>query len=257
MGAAHLSYNPSCLSYSVVGDKLCFKLHGSSYWLLLLGSRMGCCRHPLHRSLGLLATATSIQHLGFRQAGNIHRHRLSNWDSYIFNNAHKTVHVDELGMEKRPRKRYWITILIVLSISLYTAWHLQLNPQHIPLFLATTIVAIGFVVVMALLPKYRMRFVEKIVAYHDKEKSLGALYRYKNVALALILINSLIFSVLWRYKLIPSQYVSLYAIAFLLINLTSGAILIAGMLKTMGKWVLLLMAIGSVIAILRILTWSR
>jgi len=160
-------------------------------------------------------------------------------------------------MEKRPRKRYWIAILIVLSISLYTAWHLQLNPQHIPLFLATTIVAIGFVVVMALLPKYRRRFAEKIVAYHDKEKSLGALYRYKNVALALILINSLIFSVLWQYKLIPSQYVPLYAIAFLLINLTSGAILIAGMLKTMGKWVLLLIAIGSVIAILRILTWSR
>gem|GEM_PF-6433159 len=160
-------------------------------------------------------------------------------------------------MEKRPRKWYWIAILIVLSISLYTVWYLQLNPQHIPLFLATTIVAIGFVVVMALLPKYRRRFVEKIVAYHDKEKSFGALYRYKNVALALILINSLIFSVLWQYKLIPSQYVSLYAIAFLLINLTSGAILIAGMLKTMGKWVLLLMAIGSVIAILRILTWSR
>jgi len=160
-------------------------------------------------------------------------------------------------MEKRPRKRYWIAILIILSISLYTAWHLQLNPQHIPLFLATTIAAIGFVVVMALLPKYRRRFVEKIVAYHDKEKSLGALYRYKNVALALILINSLVFSMLWQYKLIPSQYVPLYAIAFLLINLTSGAILIAGMLKTMGKWVLLLIAIGSVIAILRLLTWSR
>lgn len=80
----------------------------------------------------------------------------------------------ELQEMKVSRKRYWIAILIVLSISLYTVWHLQLNPQHIPLFLATTIVAIGFVVVMALLPKYRMRFVEKIVAYHDKEKSARA-----------------------------------------------------------------------------------
>jgi len=160
-------------------------------------------------------------------------------------------------MEKWLGKRYWIAILIVLSVSVYTVWYLQFNPQHIPLFLATTIIAIGFVVAMALLPKYRKHFVEKIMAYHDKEKSLGALYRYKNVALALIIINSLIFSILWQYKIIPSQYIPLYAIAFLLINLTSGAILIAGMLKTMGKWVLLLMAIGSVIALLRILTWPR
>ena len=159
-------------------------------------------------------------------------------------------------MEKWSGKWYWIAILILLSISLYTAWYLQLNPQQIPLFLTTTIIAIGFVVVMALLPKYRRRFGEKIVVYHAKEKSLGALYRYKNVALALILINSLIFSVLWQYQLIPSQYVPLYAITFLIINLTSGAILIVGLLKTIGKWVLLLMAIGSVIAILRILTWS-
>ena len=160
-------------------------------------------------------------------------------------------------MEKQPRKWYWIAILVVLSISLYTAWYLQLHPQHIPLFLATTIVAMGFVVVMALLPKYRRRFAEKIMAYHAKEKSLGRPYHYKNVALALIIINSLVFSVLWQYQLIPSQYVPFYAITFLIINLASGAILIVGLLKTIGKWVLLLMAIGVVIAILRILTWSR
>jgi hypothetical protein len=157
----------------------------------------------------------------------------------------------------RKYKDWFAALVFMIVITGYSVWYLHLNPQHVPLFLTTIIVALGFVAVMALLPKYRRRFAEKIVAYHDKEKSLGALYRYKNVALALILINSLIFSVLWQYKLIPSQYVPLYAIAFLLINLTSGAILIAGMLKTMGKWVLLLMAIGSVIAILRILTWSR
>ncbi len=160
-------------------------------------------------------------------------------------------------MEEQPRKWYWIAILVVLGISLYTTWYLQLHPQHISLFLATTIVAVGFVVVMALLPKYRRRFAEKIMAYHAKEKSLGRLYHYKNVALALILINSLVFSVLWLYQLIPSQYVPFYAITFLIINLTSGAILIVGLLKTIGKWVLLLMVIGLVIAIPRILTWLR
>jgi len=110
---------------------------------------------------------------------------------------------------------------------------------------------------MALLPKYRRRFAEKIAVYHAKEKSLGRLYRYRNVALALILINTLVFSVLWQYQLIPSQYIPFYAITFLIINITSGAILIVGLLKTMGKWILLLIAIGVVIAILRILTWSR
>lgn len=156
----------------------------------------------------------------------------------------------------RKHKDWFAVFIFVVGLAGYIIWYLSLNPQHIPLFLTTTIITIGFVVVMALLPKYRRRFAEKIMAYYAKEKSLGRLYRYKNVALALIIINSLIFSVLWQYQLIPPQYVALYAVTFLVINLTSGAILIAGMLKTIGKWVLLLMAIGVVIAILRILTWS-
>lgn len=153
-----------------------------------------------------------------------------------------------------PSRRYWVAILIFLGICIYTVWYLQVNPQNIPLFLAIGVVAVGFVVLMALLPKYRRRFLEAIMAYHAKEKGLGALYRYKNMALALILINSLIFSVLWQYQLIPSQYIPMYAISFLIINLTSSTILIVGLLKTIGKWVLLLIAIGSVIALLRFLT---
>ena len=159
-------------------------------------------------------------------------------------------------MNKWPSRRYWVAVLIILGMLIYIVWYLSFNPRYVLVFLATTIIALGFVAVMALLPKYRRRFAEKIMAYYAKEKSLGRLYRYKNVALALIIINSLIFSVLWQYQLIPPQYVALYAVTFLVINLTSGAILIAGMLKTIGKWVLLLMAIGVVIAILRILTWS-
>lgn len=160
-------------------------------------------------------------------------------------------------MEKWPRKWYWIAILVVLSVSLYTAWYLQLNPQRLPLFLVTITVAIGFVVLMALLPEYRRRLAERIAVYHAKEReSLGRLYRYRNVALAVILINSLVFPLLWQYQLIPSQYMPLYVITFLIINVASGAILAVGLLKTMGKWVLLLVAIGVVIAILRVLTWS-
>jgi hypothetical protein len=191
------------------------------------------------------------------QNGNVDCYELNNCDTHISNNAHKTIHVGVPDIEKWSRRWYWVAILIALGISLYTAWYLLLHPQHVLLFLATTIVAVGFVVVMALLPKYRRRFAEKMTAYHAKEKSLGRLYRYKNVAVALILINSLIFSVLWQYQLIPAQYVLSYAITFLIVTLTAGAILIAGLLKTMGKWVLLFIAIGSVIAILRILTWSR
>jgi len=155
------------------------------------------------------------------------------------------------------KRREWLGALIFVGVIIVcVAWSLLLNPQHVPLFLAVAIGALGFVAVMALLPKLRRRFIERVVAYHVKdEERRGWLYRYRKVAIAVIVVMALIFPIATR--LLPSQYVPLYVIAFLLINLTSGAILIAGMLKTMGKWVLLLMAIGSVIAILRILTWSR
>ena len=156
-------------------------------------------------------------------------------------------------MERRSRKWYWTAILVILSGSLFTIWYLQFNPQSFPLFLVTIIVATGFVVTLALLPEHRRRLVEKVMAYHAKEKSLGRLYNYKKVALALIFVSTLVFPMLWQYQLIPLQYVPFYAITFLVITIISGTILIIGLLKTIGKWVLLLIVVSVLIAILRIL----
>jgi hypothetical protein len=154
------------------------------------------------------------------------------------------------------RKGWFFAILATSFVIIYTVWYLYVEPQHIPLFLATAIVALSFVAVMFLLPKYGQRLVEKILAYHAKEKRLGGFYRYQKVAVALIIINSLIFSVVWRYRLIPSQYTSFYALTFLIITLASGIVLIAGLLKTAGKWGLLLIAILIIVGILRVWIWA-
>lgn len=53
-------------------------------------------------------------------------------------------------MDKWTNKWQWVAILMILSIlSGCTLWYLSLNPQHVPVFLATTIIALGFVAVMA------------------------------------------------------------------------------------------------------------
>jgi len=153
-------------------------------------------------------------------------------------------------------KDWLVSIIIISFVIILTLWNLYFEPQRIPLFLATAIIAFSFVVMMALLPKYRQRFAKKIIAYHAKEKRLGALYRYKIVATALIIINSVIFSIAWRYQFIPSQYVPFYVLTFLIITLASGIVLIAGLLKTAGKWGLLLIAILTLVAVLNVWIWA-
>jgi len=157
----------------------------------------------------------------------------------------------------RVSRKYWLLAILATSfVIIYTVWYLYLEPQHIPLFLATTIVALSFVIVMFLLPKHRQRLVEKILVYHAKERKLGAFYRYQKVAVALIIINILIFSIVWRYQLVPSQFIAFYALTFLIITLASGIVLMAGLLKTAGKWGILVMAILTVVAVLRVLIWA-
>lgn len=230
MEAIDLFHYSSCFSCVVVGYWTRFRLDGYSYRPLHLGSPMGHHRHSLHRGLGLLSTATSVHNIGLRQAANINCHRLSHWDTHISNHAHKTIHVGELDMEKQPRKWYWIATLILLSISLYTAWYLQLNPQHIPLFLTTTIIAIGFVVVMALLPKYRQRLVNGILEYDAKGKERGGwLYRYQKVAVAAIAMMALIFPI--ATKLLASQYIPYFVLALVIVNLVAGSVLIGGLVR--------------------------
>lgn len=160
-------------------------------------------------------------------------------------------------MDTRVSRRDWLFVILVTSfVIIYTVWYLYFELQHTPLFLATAIIALSFGAVMFLLPKYRQRLVEKILVYHAKEKKLGGFYRYQKVSGALIIINSLIFSVFWRYQLIPSIYMPFYALTFLIIALASGIVLIAGLLKTTGKWGILLIATLTVVAFLQVLIWT-
>jgi len=120
--------------------------------------------------------------------------------------------------------------------------------------LATTIIALGFVAVMTLLPKYRQRLVKKMIEYHVKEREMGReLYRYYRVAFLVIIICALVFPVVLQYQLIASQHMPLFVLTFFFVNLAAGVIFIAGFLKAKGKWGLLLIAIVLASALLGIL----
>jgi len=147
-------------------------------------------------------------------------------------------------MKKQSNKWYWIAILMLLGMLGYVGWYLSFNPQYFLFFLATAIIALVFVVAMALLPKYRKRLVEKVLEHHIKEKETGGwLYRYYRVALVVIIICALVFPVVSQYQLIASQYMPIFVLAFFIVNLAASVIFIAGFLKTWGKWGLLFVAV--------------
>jgi hypothetical protein len=146
----------------------------------------------------------------------------------------------------------WFAVLIFMSMLVgCTTWHLLLNQQQIPVFLTATIVALGFVGIMILLPKYRQQLVKRIVAYDARSKEQRGLYRYQKLALAITTTCILIYSI--AMALLPSQYIPYFVVTFLIVLLTAGSVVIAGFLKTAGKWgylVLLASVIISVIAVL-------
>ena len=112
-------------------------------------------------------------------------------------------------MNKWTGKWYLVAILIILSMLGYLVWYVSLNSRYVFVFLATTIIALGFVAVMTLLPKYRQRLVKKIIEYHVKEKEMGKeLYRYYRVALLVIIVCALVFPIVLQYQLIASQYMA-------------------------------------------------
>lgn len=147
-------------------------------------------------------------------------------------------------MDKWSSKWYWVAILIILGMLGYILWYLSLNPRYVLVFLATTIIALGFVAVMALLPKYRLQLVKKMLEYRVKEREMGrALYRYYKVALVIIIVCALFFPVVFQSQLIASQHMPLFVLTFFIVNLVAGIIFIAGFLKARGKWGLLLIAV--------------
>ncbi|UCE96022.1 MAG: hypothetical protein JSV51_10090 [Candidatus Bathyarchaeota archaeon] len=149
----------------------------------------------------------------------------------------------------------WIYALIVIAIiAVCTVWHLHHTPQHIPLFLTTTIIALGFIVVMALLPKIRQRLVKGLLAFNTRQEELGGwLYRYRRIALVLFFIIILTFPLLLQYQFIPPSYMPWAVLTFFIIILALGAIQIAGLLRAAGWWGLLLIATLVAIAVLRFL----
>lgn len=162
--------------------------------------------------------------------------------------------MDSRGLGQK--RKDWIYVLIVISIiSVYTYWYLSLHPQHISLFLTLTIIVLGFVALMTLIPKYRRRLLKRILAYHTKQKEVGGwLYRYQRIGLILFFITILIFPLLSQYQLIESQYMPWVTLAFFITILASASIQMVGLLKVAGKWGLLLILILALIAALRIWT---
>jgi hypothetical protein len=151
----------------------------------------------------------------------------------------------------------WVAVFVFVSLLTYfTVWYLYLNPQHITLFLITTAVALSFVAIMAFLPKYRQRLVNKILVFHNKTQQKGAFYKHAmafNAAMmAIVLGLSLVLT--HNPELLSIPYVSYLFMIVLAVFLISAFMFIYSFFKTAGKWALVLLAIGATIAILRYLT---
>lgn len=114
-----------------------------------------------------------------------------------------------------------VNLLVAVGavLALYTTWYLLLNQQQIPVFLTATIVALGFVGIMILLPKYRQQLVKRIVAYHARSKEQRGLYRYQKLALVITTTGILIFPI--ATALLPSQYIPYFAVTFLIVQFDS------------------------------------
>ena len=90
----------------------------------------------------------------------------------------------------------WLGVLVLISVVTgLTVWYLSLNPHNILRFLIGPIIGLGFVVVMALFPKYRQQFVKKVLSFHVKAQKRGGLtYRYGKIFFAVMIITLTVFS---------------------------------------------------------------
>jgi len=148
----------------------------------------------------------------------------------------------------------WLAVLIFMSTLIgCTTWYFLLNQQQIPIFLTATIIALGFVGTMILLPKYRQQLVKRIVAYHARSKEQRGLYRYQKLALVITTTCILIYSI--AMALLPSQYIPYFVVTFLIVLLTAGSVVIAGFLKTAGKWGYLVLLASVIISVIGVLLY--
>ena len=71
----------------------------------------------------LLASVTSVQNIGFRQARNIHCYRLNNRDTSICHNAYKTIHVGEPDMDIAMIS--WVLFSASIAVFAYLVYKLS------------------------------------------------------------------------------------------------------------------------------------
>jgi hypothetical protein len=151
----------------------------------------------------------------------------------------------------------WVAAIIFISaFTGLTIWYLYLNPHYILRFLIAPIIALAFVAVMFLFPKYRQRFVKKVVSFHvETQKRGGLLYRYSRVFNAIMITVLIVFSaVAVRYPaILDIPYVPYLVAALFIVSLISFVAFISSFLRAAGKWALILIAIATAMAVLHIL----
>jgi hypothetical protein len=151
----------------------------------------------------------------------------------------------------------WFAVLVFISVLTgLTLWYLYLNPQDIPRFLIAPIIALGFVAVMFLFPKYRQRFVKKVLSFHFKaQKRGGLLYTYGRIfsAISSTILVLVSIAITINPEILGVTYVPYLMFALFIVLLISFVAFISGFLRASGKWGLVIIAIATAIAVLRIL----
>ena len=150
----------------------------------------------------------------------------------------------------------WIAVfLFVGGLLVYTVWYLQSFPQYIPVFSVGLLVLILLAALVGLRPKYKEWIRRLVMKFHVRGlKSGGWFYSHRRHVFILLVLVSVLMPILGSSKLVPAQYFPAIAVAGFLIILASGAVLVAGFLRAVGKWGIMFILILTLMAILRIWT---
>jgi hypothetical protein len=157
----------------------------------------------------------------------------------------------------RQKNKEWAAVIIFIStFTVLTLWYLYLNPQYILRFLIAPIIGLAFAAVMLLFPKYRQRFVKKVVSFQvETQKRGGLLYRFSTIFNAVMITVLVLFcAVAVRYPaILDIPYASYLVAALFILAMISGAAYIYSFIRAAGKWALILIAIAAAMAVLSFL----
>lgn len=131
--------------------------------------------------------------------------------------------------------RYWLWVFVLLSIlAIWVLLYLQ-NPRFLYPLTVAIFVAIVFLALLGLRPKYRQALVRRLLGLNKRDLETGGLFhRYGRLAGILIAVNSLIFSLLLQYQLVSSKQT--YAVfAFIYVQMFLGMVLLVSLLRLARK----------------------